>query len=82
MPKHPTSLKLANAPIVEAVLDIDCDLPLPQEIAGIEGKARDSFREQYPKFRKQYVQGYRIQQQADEPPEFSAQRGVQAFQFL
>ena len=40
----------------EAVLDVDCDLPSGFELAAIEEPARALFREQYPKFRTQFVQ--------------------------
>ncbi len=82
MPVNTPEWKLAHAPIVEAVLDIDCDVPLPEGIGPLEGTARARFRDTYPKFRKQLLQGYQIRQSLDEPPQVSTQRGIQAFQFL
>lgn len=79
---NPTILRLANAPIVEAVLDIDCDMSPGMDIAALEGPARDLFREQYPKFRKQLLWEHQIKQQGGAPPEMSARQGIQAFQFL
>lgn len=76
-------LKLANAPIVEAVLDIDCDMPAAQEIAALEAPARDSFRAQYPKFRTQVFQGFQMRQPLGGLPDFSTgEPGIQGFQFL
>lgn len=39
------NLKLPNAPIIEAVIDIDCDMPLGYSITDIETVARDLFRD-------------------------------------
>lgn len=74
--------KLANPPIIEAVLDLDCDMPPSQDIAALETPARESFRDHYPTFRTQLLQGFRIEQPPDAEPRLSAQRGIQAFQFL
>jgi uncharacterized protein (TIGR04255 family) len=77
-----SELKLANAPIVEAVLDIDCDMPAGFDLAALEGPAREAFRPQYPKFRNQFLEEHRIESKADEPVKHSSKRAVQAFQFL
>lgn len=74
--------KLANAPIVEAVVDLDCDMAPSQEIAALETPAREAFRDQYPKFRSVFLQEAVIERQADAPPQVSARRGIQAFRFL
>lgn len=77
-----STFKLANPPIVEAVIDIECDMPSALDLAALENAARDRFREQYPKFRKQVLQEHRIEQKGDEPPQHSARSGLQAFQLL
>src|SRR6478609_10170014 len=48
-------LNLVHPPIVEAVLDIDCDLPPGFRLAE-EGAYRDAFADQYPKSRPKFVQ--------------------------
>lgn len=73
---------LLNPPIVEAVLDIECDLPPGQQLAVLEGPAQERFRERYPKFRTQLVQEHLIAATPGGPPEVSVRHGVQAFQFL
>jgi len=74
---------LAHAPIVEAVVDIDCDTPQAQEVAALETVARDRFRDRYPKFRTRFRQGFRIEPQSEGSPQISTGRpGIQAFQFL
>ena len=75
-------LRLANAPIIEAVLDIDCEPPPGQELAALEGAARDGFRHEYPKFKPRYFQEHQIRAQAEGPPDIAVDRGVEAFLFL
>ena len=77
-------LKLAKAPIVEAVIDIDCDMPPTLDIKELERPARDLFRDTYPKLRHQVIQEHKIKAKAkgDAPPEVSSRHGIQAFQFL
>src|SRR5947209_7851959 len=77
-----TDLKLTKAPIVEAVLEIECDLPPGQEIGTLEGPARELFRDHYPKLRTQLIQEHQIEAKADEPPKVSVRRGIQAFMFF
>lgn len=77
-----TELKLAKAPIVEAVLDINCDMPPAFDLAALEGPARDAFRAQYPKFRPRFLEQHRSESKADKPAKHFAKRAIQAFQFL
>ena len=76
-------LKLQKAPIIEAVLDIDCDLPPGQQLSSLEGPARDAYRGRYPKLRTQFHQEHQIEALPDGPPKmFIGRHGVQAFQFV
>lgn len=75
-------IRFPKDPIVEAVLDIECDMPPGQKIASLEGAARDRFRDHYPKFRAQFLQEHRIETQPDQPPQMSVRQDVQALQFL
>lgn len=77
-----SELKLAKAPIVEAVLDIDCDMPAGFDLTALEGTAGEAFRSQYPRFRNQFLEEHRIESKADEPAKHSSRRAVQAFRFL
>ena len=70
-----SGLKLQKAPIVEAVLDIDCDLPPGQLFASREGPARDCFRDRYPTFRTQLVQEHQIETKPDQPVTLSVRQG-------
>ena len=71
-----------KAPIVEAVLDIECDMPPGQKIAALEGPARDVFRDCYPKFRVQFLQEHLIESKPDQQPQMSVRQDIQALQFL
>lgn len=75
-------LNLRNPPIVEAVLDIECDLPPGQQLSVLESDAKQYFHDQYPKFRAQIVQHHQIAAKPGEQPEVSVRQGVQALQFL
>ncbi len=76
------NFKLPNAPIVEAVLDIECDLKPGQQLADLEGPAREIFRESYPKFRQNFFHEHQIEQKQDAPLEVLSRQGLQALQFL
>lgn len=75
-------LKSGNAPIVEAVVDIDCDMQPSMDIASLEKRARDAFGSQYPIFRALFVENHRFEAKAGQSMEHSAQHTVQAFQFF
>lgn len=75
--------KLKNPPIIEAVLDIDCDLPPNLKVATLETRARKEFKKSYPKFQQQFIQQHEIKKEPNEPPKVSVKDvGVQALQFL
>jgi uncharacterized protein (TIGR04255 family) len=80
MPNAP--IRLRNPPIVEAVLDVDCDLPPGFDLSAMEGPARARFEDRYPKLRTQYLHEHRIETKTDAPPSTSARPAIQAFQFL
>ncbi len=77
-----TEFKLLKAPIIEAVLDIDCDMPPGFDLAAVEGLSRDRFCETYPKFHKQLMQEHKIETQPDAPPKMSTRHATQSFQFI
>ena len=75
-------LNLSNSPVVEAVLDIECDLPPGLQISALEEHALDVFRDSYPKLRTQLLQQHQIAMKPGELPALSVKHGVQALQFL
>jgi uncharacterized protein (TIGR04255 family) len=70
------------APIIEAVLDIECDMPPAFDLAALEERARVVFRDRYPKLRMAHLQEAKIQSSGDAPPKVSVQRGLQGLQFF
>ena len=81
-----SSPTLNNPPIVEAVVDIECDLPPTFDLAGLEAAARTSFGTAYPVTKPQFVQSLQIEAGAagtlDVSTKVSTQHGLQALQFL
>ena len=77
------NFKLLHAPIVEAVLDVDCDMPSTFNLLALEKASHEAFWDQYPKFRTQFLEEHQLEQKANQPIQFSARhRRLQAFQFL
>lgn len=74
--------KLPNPPIVEAVLDIDCDMRPGLKLAELEPTVRERFKIGYPKFRAQFLHEHKIEAILNEPPKMSVRHDVQALQCL
>jgi uncharacterized protein (TIGR04255 family) len=77
--------KLRNPPIVEAVLDIECDLPTGFNFQVIKEAAHEAFRSKYPTPRTTYSQQHTIQLVTSEEPTPAAaptsEVAVQGYQF-
>ena len=77
-----SSVKLRNPPIVEAVIDVDCDLPAGFDLAGLETAARAQFEPRYPKSQTLFSQEHLIQAAAQgASPKLTSRLSVQAFQY-
>lgn len=75
-------LKLVNAPIVEAVLDVDCDMRSDFDLSMVEAGARDAYCSLYPKLQIRRFQEHLIQQDTNANPRYSTRDGLEAFMFL
>lgn len=75
-----SKLTLKNAPIVEAVLDLDCDLPPSIDFAALEDAVKNTYGDQYPTVRPLLFQEAKIESKSDAPAQMSVRRGIQAFQ--
>ena len=82
MPRKPAKLKLNAPPIVEAVLDIDCDMPGDFDPLNVESKAADRLRQNYPKSRRRFLQEIEVQPKPGGAPQTTAREALQALQFL
>ena len=74
--------RLAKPPIIEAVLDLDCDMPPGWDLAALEGRAQDAFSQNYPEHRTQLLHEHTIEGSREAEPKVSVRRGLRAFQFL
>lgn len=73
---------IPSAPIIEAVVDIDCDLPNGVGHQALHLAAGDALRARYPKFRQQLIQQHVFKQEGNQPPEMQVNQGPGAMQFL
>jgi uncharacterized protein (TIGR04255 family) len=73
--------QLRTSPIVEAVVDIDCDLPPGFDLTALVAASREAFRDEYPKFRTQMMQEHSVEM-TDGALNTSTRQAVQALQFL
>jgi len=77
------AFKLNNPPIIEAVVDIECDLPPGLQVAALEQAALDRFKDHYPRFRKQFIHEHRIEAKPDGTSNLSVLKNdVLALHFL
>ena len=75
-------LKLRSAPIVEAVLDIDCDLPPNPDLAALKALAEKHLHDTYPVVRERFIQETQVEAKTGEAPKVSTRQGLLALQFL
>lgn len=77
-------LVLKAAPIVEAVVDIDCDLPPVAEadIDTVEAAGLKAFGDHYPKLQRRMVSEHEIRLDPGQPPTVQLREGLQAFLYL
>jgi len=71
------SLSLARSPIIEAVVDIDCDLPADFDLADLEAQAREVFSE-YPGFRRIFRPNGHQLVSAGAPPQLDVRASTDA----
>jgi uncharacterized protein (TIGR04255 family) len=77
-----TGFRLANAPIVEAVLDINCDFPPATDLLALEGRAREAFGDKYPKAGRRLIGHVEVRHESNSPTmESSFEESVGALQF-
>jgi uncharacterized protein (TIGR04255 family) len=76
------SLELAHAPIIEAVVDINCDLPPGSDLSQMQERAKQLFSQCYPKARRQIAERHQFRAATENPPEGGVQQQVSGLQFL
>lgn len=75
-------LNLANPPIVEALLDIECDMPPAQQLEALIDPAKAAFGDKYPKLQTQYLQEYRLKAAPDSLSSLATRPGLVGLRFL
>jgi uncharacterized protein (TIGR04255 family) len=73
---------LPNPPIVEAILEIDCDLPPTLDFDEVEKLGMEAYGGRYPIRRKQFIQQAGMEMEPDSEPKFFASQNLSAFQFI
>jgi uncharacterized protein (TIGR04255 family) len=76
------SYHLKDPPIVEMILDMDCELAPGFDLGVREAEIRDEVSSRYPKMRQQLLQEHQISQPETGPPEVAVRRNLQALQFF
>lgn len=74
--------KLAKAPIVEAVVDFDCDMPPGLDLAALEGAVRAEYGAEYPKLQRRTAHEYQFLAEKDAVTKHSANHRLQALQCM
>lgn len=75
-------IKLKHPPIIEAVLDIDCDFSSPVQVHQFQDAARKSLAKSYPKLRPIYIQDHRVEATPNKKLKYSVEGGIHGLQFL
>lgn len=75
-------LMLVSAPIVEAVIDIDCDMPNHANVDALEGAAGLALAGEYPTPRRRLVSEHQISAAPDQPLAVTSRQGLQALQYF
>ena len=74
--------ELSHPPIVEAVLDIDCDMPPTLDWGVLQKSAQSAYQDRYPQFQIMSPGTLQIEKHPGEPPAHKALREIQTYQFL
>lgn len=75
-----TPFRLNKPPIIEAVVDIDCDLPPNIDLAELDAALSSSLADKYPHKNARLFQEHELTQGKDTPPSLKVRQGVEAFQ--
>ncbi len=77
-----TRLSLSAAPIVEAVIDIDCDMPNQTDVEVLAGAAAAALADQYPTPRRRMLSEHQIAAAPGQPLAVASRQGLQALQYF
>lgn len=77
-----TPFVLPVAPIVEAVLDIDCDLPPNLDIEALDAAGKAAYSDHYPCANRRMLSAHQVVVGPGRPPVVTSREGWQAHQYL
>ncbi|HVT44702.1 MAG TPA: TIGR04255 family protein [Thermoanaerobaculia bacterium] len=77
-----SQFRLANPPIIEAVVDFTCDMPPDLDLVRLQDRSEELLRNEYPKTRRQVVQHHEIRADAEAPPSVEFRQNIGALLFL
>lgn len=75
-------LRLTSAPIVEAVVDIDCDMPKLVDVEVLAGAAAEALADHYPTQRRRMLSEHQISAAPDQPLAVTSRHDLQALQYV
>lgn len=75
-------LTLSAAPIVEAILDIDCDMAPLGDVEALNSEAGLALADQYPTQRRQVLSEHQVSITPDQPVSVASRQGLQALQYF
>ena len=74
--------QLDHPPIVEVIVDIDCDLPPGTGLSEIEPAAKASLRDSYPQTQRKPLHQFHFRKEGEEPPTHSVEKeGIDSLLF-
>lgn len=73
---------LEHPPIVEVVLDIDCNMQPNFNLAKCSESLQEKVGEQYPNVKKRHLMKHTIRQEGESQPNLSVEDSIDAFQFI
>lgn len=75
-------MNLKKPPIIEAVLDIDCELPPSLDIIKVQRMASKELAKSYPKMRPTFLQDHRVETTPTNEVKYSVTNQINGFQFI
>lgn len=75
-------LALGSAPIVEAVVDIDCDMPANVDVDALDAAAAAALAVRYPMQRRRMLSEHQISNVPNGPLAVTSRQGLQALQYF
>ena len=75
-------LSLGSAPIVEAVVDIDCDMPNQTDVEALDAAAGAALAARYPTPRRRMLSEHQISAAPEGPVAVTLRQGLQALQYI